>query len=94
MLIYVRMYGMYEGFYYATIRYVPTAKCIRAAVGDPDLALYEEKQVRQRALPLVRLLVKNSPTLSSTTIILNIEHVYFITYFCSESEFSKDFIVT
>ena len=54
---YVRMYGMYEGFYYATIRYVPTAKCIRAAVGDPDLALYAEKQVRQRALPLVRLLV-------------------------------------
>ena len=51
------MYGMNEGFYYATIRYVPTAKCIRAAVGDPDLALYEEKQVRQRALPLVRLLV-------------------------------------
>ena len=54
---------MYEGFYYATIRYVPTAKCIRAAVGDPDLALYKEKQVRQRVLPLVRFLVKNSPTL-------------------------------
>jgi hypothetical protein len=35
-----------------TTRYAPTAKCVRAAVGDPDPTLYKDEQVRFPALSI------------------------------------------